>query len=178
MWTQRALVSLSSVLLVACQFRRESTAPAGVSSGARVPIARAMVGSWCGQARINNSWIGHRTLDVSINISSNAVVHGTVGDAVLVAATFKPNRNALKRALNVKTDWIIVGTLEGDMIAAEGIRRNGVKSPLNWIVSDSGGSFRGGVNTSGLPIGSEGSSGIAASRLVLIQCPPSTYRAE
>jgi hypothetical protein len=135
-------------------------------------IARdsAMSGSWCGSARINNSWIVARELDVQVTISADGSVHGTVGDTTLADATFRSNRNAIERALNIKTDWIIDGSLVGELVAAEGIERSAIKIPLNLVPTETGPAFRGGVSTSGLPLGGAGSAGITASRLVLNRC--------
>ena len=133
-------------------------------------VDSAMVGRWCGSARINNDWVQQRTVEVDIDIAANGAVQGMVGDAQLLDARLRSNRNAIERRLHVKTDWIIDGQLTGDIIASENVRRTSVKIPLNWVASDSGQTFRGGVNTSGLPVGGAGSGGLAASRLVLHRC--------
>jgi hypothetical protein len=47
--------------------------------------------------------------------------------------------------LNLYSDYIITGGLDGAIVAAEAITRSGVKMPLNF----SNDTYKGGVNTSG-----------------------------
>jgi hypothetical protein len=65
--------------------------------------------------------------------------------------------------LNIKTDYIIVGKLEGPIIASEGITRSGVKMPLNWTGSE----FRGSVHSDGWKFGGRGHMVLTAFHLVL-----------
>lgn len=146
-------------------------APSHMGKPQGFPVDSAMRGSWCGQARINNSWIVARTLDVRLTIASDGSVSGSVGDATLRSAHLRPNRGAVGHALHIKTDWIVEGSLSGFLVAQERIERPGVKMPLNWIPVGTGHGFRGGVNSSGSPLGSEKTGVIAASRLLLTRCP-------
>jgi hypothetical protein len=168
-WRHAALVLLAPAVFAAGPWRGE---PSSAQRLRRVapPVDSAMLGSWCGSARINVNWTLQRTLNVEVDIAADGRVQGTVGDASLVEAAFKGNRNAAERAMHVKTDWVIEGKLVGEIIAAEHVKRTGVSIPLNWVPADSGGGFRGGVNTSGTPFGGAGSMVLAASRLVLSRC--------
>jgi hypothetical protein len=168
-WRHAALALITPALLIVGAWKGEPSSarrPPRVAS----PVDSAMLGSWCGSARINVNWTVRRTLEVEVAIAADGRVQGTVGDASLVDAAFRSNRNAAERAIRVKTDWIIEGKLVGDIVAAEHVRRTDVSIPLNWAPADSGGELRGGVNTSGTPFGGAGSMVLAASRLVLTRC--------
>lgn len=123
----------------------------------------AMTGAWAGEARIAVNWTTKKSLRVRLAITPDGRVTGTVGDAVLRDGRFAANRTAIGRALHVKTDWIVRGTLDGDVIKAEGIRRESVMIPLDWIDEH----FEGGVNTSGSHLGGKDSMWLAAQALRL-----------
>jgi hypothetical protein len=131
-----------------------------------------MAGTWAGDAQIVVSWTTEKSLRVRLAIGPDARVTGTVGDAVLRDGRFEANRTAIGRALHIKTDWIVRGALDGDVIKAEGIRREGVMIPLNWIDDH----FEGGVNTSGSHFGGKGSMWLAAQQLRLerVKSPSTT----
>ena len=112
---------------------------------------------------IDISWASEKRLPVALTIAADRAVTGTVGDALLRNGRLARNRSAMGRALHVKTDWIIRGDLEGDVIKAEGIRRAGVSIPLNRL----GDHLEGGVNTSGSHIGGKASMWLAAKNLRL-----------
>ena len=129
----------------------------------------AMAGRWSGTADIVVNWTTQRTLRVDLVIATDGSVTGTVGDAKLSRAQLTHNRGALGRALHVKTDYIVTGDLHGDIIAAEGIRREGTATlPLNWV----GGHFEGGLHTSGSSFGGKEKMVLTATRLKLHQNPP------
>ena len=108
-------------------------------------VTPAMVGHWEGTARIVVSWCHQKNLYVKVDIHADGSVTGTVGDAKLLEGRFASNRGWLLRKLNWATDYIITGGLDGAVVASEGITRSSVKIPLNFT----GGTFTGGVNTSG-----------------------------
>jgi hypothetical protein len=123
----------------------------------------AMAGAWTGEAQIFVNWTAQRTLPVRLTIAPDGNVSGLIGDATLRNGRLERNRTAIGRALHMKTDWIVVGTLDGDVIKAEGIRRDAVKVPLDWVDDH----FEGGVNTSGSHFGGKKSMWLAAGRLRL-----------
>jgi hypothetical protein len=129
-----------------------------------------MAGAWVGDAQIFVNWTTQRTLSVALTIAPDARVTGTIGDATLRNGRFESNRNALERAVHAKTDWIVKGDLDADVIKAEGIRRGSVMVPLDWI----DGHFEGGVNTSGSHFGGKTSMWLAAGRLKLTRPANST----
>jgi hypothetical protein len=126
-------------------------------------IEPAMAGSWAGDGQIVVNWTTERTLRVRLAIAADGRVTGTVGDATVKNGRLEANRTAIGRALHLKTDWIVRGALDGDVIKAEGIRRDGVMIPLNWIADH----FEGGVNTSGSHFGGKASMWLAAKDLRL-----------
>lgn len=126
-------------------------------------VTPTMVGHWEGTARIIVTWCQQTNLPVKLNIGADGKVTGTVGDATLVNARLERNRGWLGRKLNVKTDYLISGDLKGSVIAAEGIKRSGVKMPLNFTR----GTFVGGVHTSGWLAGGKEGMVLSASSLVL-----------
>jgi hypothetical protein len=112
-------------------------------------VPHEMTGTWTGSARIAVNWTVQRTLGVRLTITPDGLVSGVVGDAMLRHVRLERNRGSLARALNWKTDWIVIGDLDGDVIKVEGIHRASVKIPLNWVDDH----FEGGVNTSGWHVG-------------------------
>ena len=125
----------------------------------------AMAGHWKGSARIIVAWCQQTTLPVSITIHGDGTVAGTIGDAALKQARLKPNRGWLGRKLHLKTDYIVVGKLEGAIVAREHISRSGVSIPLNFT----GTNFVGGVHTSGTHVGGKKHMVLSASSLTLVR---------
>ncbi|MEO6236931.1 MAG: hypothetical protein ABIQ52_08010 [Vicinamibacterales bacterium] len=137
----------------------------GPTDGTRVAgvTMSTMAGSWAGEAEIAVNWTTQPTLRVRLSLASDGRATGTIGDAVLRNGRLERNRTAIGRALHVKTDWIVRGDLDGDVIRAEGIRRDSVALPLNWVDEH----FEGSVNTSGTHFGGRDSMWLAALRLRL-----------
>jgi hypothetical protein len=124
---------------------------------------QSMSGVWCGSGRIVVNWTTQKKLGVQLAIAPSGDVTGQIGNAQLVGGRLKSNRGAVGRMLNIKTDYIVVGRLQGPIIAAEKITRSSVKMPLNWTGSE----FRGGVGTDGSPFGGKERMVFTAQRLVL-----------
>ena len=114
-------------------------------------VTGAMVGHWEGEARIIVTWCHQKNLSVKVDLHEDGTVTGTVGDATLTLGRFQQNRGWLGRKLNMATDYIIKGGLNGAIVKAEGITRSEVMIPLNF----SGGTFTGGINTSGTMLSSK-----------------------
>ena len=155
------LIATFAALLIACG-----------SQAAESVVTPAMVGHWEDNARIVVSWCHQTNLPVKVDIHADGSVTGTVGDAKLTKGRFESNRGWLGRKLNLYSDYIITGGLDGAIVAAEGITRSGVKIPLNF----NDGIFVGGVNTSGSGFeGFDGKKGegtwLAAMSLKLVRSP-------
>ena len=101
--------------------------------GTQPTVPTEFAGTWAGTARIFVNWTTQKTLAVRLTIGADGRVSGTVGDAALRNGRFVSNRGPLLRMLDWKTDWRIVGDLDGPVIEAEGIRRDRVSIPLNWV---------------------------------------------
>jgi hypothetical protein len=136
--------------------------PAVASSQSKATLD-SMTGVWCGSARIVVNWTVEKNLGIRLAIDPSGNISGQVGDAQLAAGRLETNRGPVGRMLNIKTDYIIVGKLEGSIIAAEGITRSEVKMPLTWTGSE----FRGGLHTDGWSFGGKGRRVLSASHLVL-----------
>jgi len=108
-------------------------------------VTPAMAGHWEGDARIIVSWCQQKNLVVKLELHADGNVTGTVGDARLTDGRFASNRGWLGRKLNLWSDYIITGGLDGVIVAAEGIKRGRVMMPLNY----NDGLFKGGVATEG-----------------------------
>jgi hypothetical protein len=108
-------------------------------------IALPVAGHWEGNARIIVSWCRQTNLNVAVDIHADGSVTGKIGDATLIDGRFEANRGWLGRKLNLATDYIITGKLDGAIVAVEGIVRDKVYIPIN--LKDS--AFVGGINTSG-----------------------------
>jgi hypothetical protein len=109
-------------------------------------VTPTMAGHWTGNARIIVSWCHQTNLPVEVDIHADGSVIATVGDARLLEGRFQPNRGWLGRLLNLASDYIITGRLDGAIVAAEGITRERVMIPLDF----NGGVFKGRVLTNGL----------------------------
>jgi hypothetical protein len=126
-------------------------------------FAPGTVGHWKGNARIIVAWAKQTNLCVTLHIRDDASVTGKVGDALLTNGRLKRNRGWIGQNLKVKTDYIIVGDLEGGIIASEGITRSRVKIPLNL----NGGVLAGGIHTSGCKFGGKEQMILSAAGLTL-----------
>jgi hypothetical protein len=126
-----------------------------------VPVP--MTGSWKGEAQIIVVWCKQTNLQVRLHIQRDGQVTGKVGDAVLRNGRFERNRGWLGRKLNLKTDYLVSGDLDGPIVAAENILRRSVSVPLNFY----NGKFAGGVHTSGTHIGAKNSMVLSAAGLKL-----------
>ncbi len=102
-------------------------------------VSPAMVGSWGGNARTIVSWCHQTNLTVAVDIHADGTVTGKIGDATLVAGHFLNHRTWPWR------HTLIIGKLEGAIVAAEDIMRSDVK-----VICDfSNDSFKGQIDTNG-----------------------------
>ena len=137
--------------------------PAWNTWAAESIVTSAMVGHWEGNARIIVTWCHQTSLPVKLDIRADGSVTGTVGDAKLTEGFFERNRGWLGRTLNLATDYIVRGNLDGAIVATEGITRSEVMIPLDF----SGRKFAGGINTSGTLFGGKEKMPFSATSLTL-----------
>ena len=132
------------------------------SSGSdRIPAE--LTGSWIGDGRVIVNWCDAERIDIALEIDQDGSVNGRVGDARLINGQLGPNRGGVGRTLNVKTDWIVTADLEGQLIDAEDIQREGVKLPLNLVE----GELRGGLHSTGSHLGGKDTMVFTAADVVL-----------
>jgi hypothetical protein len=148
-----------------------STEPAGSGSATTAPatapsssIAETVQGSWAGSAHAVVVWVNHTQIDVRLDIAPDGSVTGTVGDATLVDARLRSGRSEIERSLGWGRDYRIHGNLDGDIIKAEGIHRDGVdivfdRRDENTLV--------GGLSSTGTEFGGKESMRLAAQHLTL-----------
>jgi len=115
------------------------------SFSAESVVTPAMAGRWEGNARIVVIWCHQTNLFVAVDINRDGSVTGKIGDATLVGGCLQSNRGWLGRKLNLWSDYIIEGKLNGPIVATESITRDRVFIPLNF----KDGIFAGGIITSG-----------------------------
>jgi hypothetical protein len=113
------------------------------------------------------AWCQQTNLSVKLDIEPDGSVTGSVGDARLTEGRFLKNRGWLRRKLDVETDYLIKGHLNGPIVAAEAITRARVQMPLNF----DGGLIKGGVATSGTWFGGKNGMVLTASSLKLTRIP-------
>jgi hypothetical protein len=104
-----------------------------------------MLGVWQGEAAVVVPWLRQRKLPVTLTISANDSVSGTIGDATLVSGWLMMRDPGSRTGLRWNTDYIILGNLVGPIVRAEGVWRPAVQIPLTW----NGSTFVGGLATSG-----------------------------
>ncbi len=86
------------------------------------------------RTRENGKFVFTRAADkvhMQLTIQSDGTVEGLVGDARFVDATCTLNRGDLGRKLNVKTDFIIRGKLDGRIFANDPTSGKEVSLPFN-----------------------------------------------
>lgn len=127
------------LLLAACSsWRRHADVPPG------------LVGRWEGSGRIVVAWCEQERLAVDLTLADDGRVSGRVGDATLSEAFLSLNAGRWKDRLGVATHWIVVGDLEGPVVATEGIEREGVRIPFDL---EDDGSLAAGLHTTGEHVG-------------------------
>jgi opacity protein-like surface antigen len=134
----------------------------GAMSADWLPPAN-LIGKWKGETRIVVAWTKQRRLPVSIAIAADGTVTGSIGDAKLVSGRVQSDRNDIERAFNLARDFIVVGALQGPVIAAEGITRDRVYIPFDFKV----GQLVGGLSTSGTTFGGKDSMILTAQQMKL-----------
>ena len=123
-----------------------------------------LAGRWTGTSGVVVEWAKQKQLPVVLDIAPDGSVTGSVGDANLVNARLAKGRGAVQRSLGWARDFRVHGKLEGDLIATEGVRRDGVD-----IVFDRAddGTLVGGLTSSGSKVGGKDEMQLAAGKMVL-----------
>jgi hypothetical protein len=159
----RSFALALTILLLAfsgCSQPPASSATRPATSSLAAPLA----GHWTGSASVVVQWAQQKQLPIVLDIAPDGAVSGTVGDARLVDAKLASGRGDLGRALNFARDFRIHGRLEGDLIAAEKIRRDAVDIVFDRATD---GTLVGGLTSSGSEFGGKTSMKLAAGKMVL-----------
>jgi hypothetical protein len=132
---------------------------------------RELAGRWTGSASIVNQAVQQRQLAVDLAITPDGSVTGTVGDSTLAGATIAPGRSDTERALKMGRDYRVHGSLQGDMVRAEHLRRDTVDIVFDRAAD---GTLVGGLHSSGAKVGDKDSMMVSAAKMVLHRQPAET----
>jgi hypothetical protein len=157
------LSTIAAIMISGCAASAQ-TAP----TTAPVPTTQSapgLAGRWTGSATIVVNWTRLKQLPVKLDIAEDGSVTGTVGDASLVNGRLRSSRGALQRSLGWGRDYRIHGQLQGDLIAAEKIRRDAVDVVFDQMDELT---LVGGLTSSGTEFGGKESMKLAAGNMRLV----------
>jgi len=108
---------------------------ASCAGGERLTLTpSSLQGVWRGEAIIGLTWADKdQRLPLEFQIDSDGRVSGKVGGATLKNGLLAANRGSLGRALDIKTDYIVRGELEGIVVANEPRSSRFVMAPFNVV---------------------------------------------
>jgi hypothetical protein len=84
-----------------------------------------LVGEWQGDGRVLVTWCKQDRLSIRLFLGADGKVSGSVGDALIAAGSVRKNNRLLNWLGN--PEYVIDATLDGELVAAEGIRRKTIK---------------------------------------------------
>jgi len=120
---------------------------AGAARTSQPPELEQCIGQWQGRGKVIVLWCKLDSIDVDVTIDSGGNVHGTIGDATVKEAELGRRSWIMRRLGN--HNYLIRARLDGFLVEAEGIRRDGV-----WFMFDvADGHLRGSINSSGAKFG-------------------------
>jgi hypothetical protein len=70
-------------------------------------------------------------MPLSLTVSTDGSVTGTLGTAVVKNGSIRKNRGKLGRSFNMKSDYLIYADLEGSLVTDKDIRYEGVFININ-----------------------------------------------
>mgnify|MGYP001403954455 CR=1 FL=1 len=119
----RAALAASLALCTACTgSERLHKTPSGLE------------GVWSGRALLGTKWAPRdQPLPLEIEIFDDGRVEGTLGGATLRNSHIASNRGAVGRALDLATEYILRGEIEGEVAAGEPKRSKFVRAPFNVV---------------------------------------------
>jgi hypothetical protein len=177
------IAAIACVALNGCQEKPASAAPAAPAARAAnnstdlVPATEStattqssLAGKWAGNADIIVAWSHQRKLPIRLKVAPDNSVTGTIGDAQLVGATLRPNRDVVKRSLGWGRMWRVQGKLAGDLVVAEKIHRGSVIVIFDQLPD---GTLAGTLNSDGLPAGGKDAMVFTAANMRLV-CEPAS----
>ena len=121
-----------------------------VISGCRTITPPSLVGEWTGSARNTHITPSNAPMPITLIISADGSVTGTLGTAIISNGSISRNRGEIGKALNMFSDFLIYADLEGSLVAEKDIRYKGVF--INMNVKD-GKIISAGFSTTNSPYG-------------------------
>ncbi len=108
---------------------------ASCAGGERLSVTpSSLQGVWRGEALIGLTWADKdQPLPLVFEIDADGRVSGKVGDAALKNAYVASNRGDFGRALDLATDYVVRGELEGVVVANEPKASSFVIAPFNVV---------------------------------------------
>ena len=102
-----------------------------------------MIGEWQGDVKVIVTWCKQDRLSIHLFVRADGKVSGSIGDALIATGSVRKNNWFLVWLGN--PEYVIEATLDGAVVAAEGIRRKTIK----LLVDLDGHELLGGFHTSG-----------------------------
>jgi len=110
---------------------------------------QSMAGKWTGQPEVFGPFKkgispSEHTEDwvyIEMIIATDGSVTGKVGQAELADCMVKQNRNDFERLLEIKTDYIIRGTLKNGIVRDDTVEKRDISIPYNIIDGEMRGSI-------------------------------------
>jgi len=101
-----------------------------------------LTGKWIGMQEVtlrakdrNNHVVSTKTTDsvlLVVNVNENGKVEGRFGQAILTDCKIEKNRGNVGKTMNIKTDFIITGTLTGRIVEQDSSLTKIFTMPLNF----------------------------------------------
>ncbi len=94
-------------------------------------IPSSLVGTWAGTANNTHVTPKNAPMPLTLIVSEDGSVTGTLGTASVKNGAIKRNRGKLGKRLNMKSDFLIYADLEGSLVSEKDIRYKGVFINMN-----------------------------------------------
>lgn len=102
-----------------------------VISGCRTITPPTLVGKWVGSAHNTHITPSNVPMPITLIISADGSVAGTLGRAVIRNGKIRNNRGKIEKALNMYSDFLIYADLEGSLVAEKETQYKGVFINMN-----------------------------------------------
>jgi hypothetical protein len=145
---------------------------AGCAGSERIAeVPEALRGEWTGEAHSVMAWSREPRVPVTIEVAGDGSVEGRLGGATLRHGYLARNRGELGRWLEIKSDYIVRGEVEGVVVPEEPHPSRVAFLPVDLVERDGAPALEGGLTTCRSDHGGGKDVAIAASGLVLRRKP-------